>query len=81
MEKIRVIWDFYGPQSKGTAEHHVIHLKEFMLKENLEFFESDIALTDENHCMAYLDVNKSDVYTVRDSLKPHRAFVLREKKK
>ena len=77
MRKIRVIWDFYGPQSKGTAEHHVIHLKQFMDKESLDFTESDIAETDENHCMAFIDVSEKDVYIVRDALKPHRAFIVK----
>ncbi len=27
--KIKLIWDFRGPASAKTAEHHEIHLKEF----------------------------------------------------
>ena len=28
--KIKLIWDFRGPASAKTAEHHEIHLKEYI---------------------------------------------------
>ena len=33
--KIKLIWDFRGPVSAKTAEHHEIHLKEFIVAEKL----------------------------------------------
>ena len=32
--KIKLIWDFKGHFAAKTAEHHEIHLKEFLEKEN-----------------------------------------------
>jgi hypothetical protein len=29
--KIKLIWDFRGPASAKTAEHHEIHLKEYIV--------------------------------------------------
>src|SRR5690606_1132164 len=29
-KKLKLIWDFFGPDAKKTAEHHEIHLKEFI---------------------------------------------------
>ena len=29
MRKLKLIWDFRGPDALKTAEHHEIHLKEY----------------------------------------------------
>ena len=42
MQKIKLIWDFRGEASAKTAEHHVIHLKEFAEREHIEFTEIEI---------------------------------------
>jgi hypothetical protein len=33
--KLKLIWDFRGPASAKTAEHHEIHLKEYIAIEKL----------------------------------------------
>ena len=33
MRQIKLIWDFRGQAAAKTAEHHEIHLKEFLDKE------------------------------------------------
>jgi hypothetical protein len=40
--KIRLIWDFHGADSKGTAEHHVKHLEQFMEREKLEMLRTAV---------------------------------------
>ena len=30
MRKLKLIWDFRGPVSQKTAEHHLVHLKEYI---------------------------------------------------
>ena len=37
--KIKLLWDFRGPDALETAKHHTIHLKEFAAIENLPFHE------------------------------------------
>ena len=36
MRKLKLIWDFRGPASLKTAEHHLIHLKEYIQLKNLD---------------------------------------------
>ncbi|MEZ4923633.1 MAG: hypothetical protein R2780_10720 [Crocinitomicaceae bacterium] len=74
--KIRLIWDFHGADSKGTAEHHVRHLLEFMQRENLEVLRTGIFSNADFHCMATMTVNEKDVRLLRDTLRPHRAVVV-----
>lgn len=73
MEKrIKLIWDFRGIDALPTAEHHVIHLNEFAIKEKLENTFSGINPINELHCIAYILVKESDMLLVRDTLIPHR---------
>ena len=72
LKKIKLIWDFRGPDSKETAKHHTIHLKDFTLLENLTYHEIDIQQVNEMLCFAFIIVNEIDMKTFRDALKPHR---------
>ena len=70
--KIKLLWDFKGPDSLETAKHHTIHLKEFAAIENLPFYEIDIKEQNPMLCAAYLVVSESDMKVYRDALKPQR---------
>ena len=68
MRKIKLIWDFRGPASVKTAEHHEIHLKEYIAIEQLP-----ITITGfEMHAIAYMVVTDEHMIGIRDALKPHR---------
>ena len=70
--KIKLLWDFRGPDALETAKHHTIHLKEFAAIENLPFHEIDIKELNPMLCAAFITVNESDMKVYRDALKPHR---------
>lgn len=70
--KLKLLWDFKGPVSLKTAEHHCIHLKEFALIKKLHFYKIDIITISEMHTIAYITVDEIDMKTYRDALKPHR---------
>ncbi len=77
--KIKLIWDFRGPQAFPIAKHHEIHLKDFILAEKLE----DRNLTGfqqltELHSIAFWVVPESEIMKFRDLLKPNRATVYEE---
>ncbi len=59
----------------GTAEHHVIHLDEFMLREGLTFIHRGVESAGDLHAQAFMTVEEKDVKILRDSLRPNRAFV------
>jgi hypothetical protein len=42
--QIKLIWDFRGPASAKTAEHHEIHLKEYIAIENYHQIELALKL-------------------------------------
>lgn len=73
--KIKLIWDFRGPEALEIAKHHVVHLEEFALKEALPFIATGTTVVSSMYCMAYITVEESDMITYRDALKPHRGEV------
>lgn len=70
--KIKLIWDFRGPAAAKTAEHHEIHLKEFIAIEKLPLNITGFDVLTDMHSVAYMVVTDEHMITVRDALKPHR---------
>lgn len=69
---IKLIWDFRGPDAERIADHHVIHLREFVALEKLPLTIIEKQVINEVHCTAYLVVNDQQMKELRDILKPHR---------
>lgn len=74
-KKIKLIWDFRGPDAIEIAKHHIIHLEEFAVKENLIFHSTGIEQKSDWLCIAFISVNEEDMITYRDALMPHRGEV------
>ena len=73
--KIKLIWDFRGAVSAKTAEHHEIHLKEYIQTEKLPLNITGFQIVDEMYAIAFMVVEEANMITVRDALKPHRGEV------
>ncbi|WP_366184749.1 hypothetical protein [Flavobacterium ovatum] len=71
--KIKMIWDFRGPAGAKTAEHHEIHLKEYIEIEKLSLKITGFEVKNEMHAIAFMVVIDENMLQVRDALKPHRA--------
>ncbi|ARN76550.1 hypothetical protein BST97_00205 [Nonlabens spongiae] len=72
MRKLKLIWDFKGPDGKKTAEHHLIHLKEYVERKDFDFIASGVEAVSENHHLAFVAVEEANMIEVRDDLRPHR---------
>ncbi len=70
--RIKLIWDFRGPASSKTAEHHEIHLKEFIIAEQLPINITGFEIYNEMYAIAFIVVSDENMIAVRDALKPHR---------
>jgi hypothetical protein len=73
--QIKLIWDFRGPASAKTAEHHEIHLKEYIIAEKLSSNITGFKVINEMYAIAYMVVTDETMIQVRDALKPHRGEV------
>lgn len=73
--QIKLIWDFRGPDAAKTAEHHEIHLKEYIAFEKLTPNTTGLITVDEMYAIAFMVVSDENMIQVRDALKPHRGEV------
>lgn len=76
--KLKLIWDFRGPVANKTAEHHVIHLNEYIILEKLSINITGLQDINELHSIAFMVVTDSEMKKVRDALKPHRGQLYEE---
>lgn len=70
--RIKLIWDFHGPDAEKIAQHHVIHLNEFAEHKQLKLPVTGVESITEMHFLAFLVVDQEKMIAVRDALKPHR---------
>ena len=72
-KQIKLIWDFRGSTAAKTAEHHEVHLKEFIISEQIALKITGFEIKNEFHAIAFMVVSEENMLLVRDALKPHRA--------
>ena len=77
-KKIKLIWDFRGPVAAKTAEHHEIHLKEYIQSEKIALNITGFDVIHEMHAIAFMVVEEANMIAVRDVLKPHRGEIYSE---
>lgn len=70
--KLKLIWDFRGPEAETTAKHHAVHLSEYIETKGLSIKIAGHESINEMHWIAYMVVREGDMPAVRDALKPHR---------
>lgn len=73
--KLKLIWDFRGPDAATTARHHAIHLKEYLESNELSLNIAGTENLSPAHAIAYMVVIDSEMRPVRDALKPHRGQI------
>lgn len=76
--QIKLIWDFRGPAAARTAEHHEIHLKEYIIIEKLPLHITGFQILNEMHAIAFMVVTDEFMIPIRDALKPHRGELYTE---
>ncbi len=74
MKDLKFVWEFFGSDSEQLAQHHLNHLKEFLLKEEIMF--SKIGATKEslNFSFSFVVLSSSYLEIIKSTLKPHKAF-------
>ena len=74
--KAKLVWIFSGEGSLKIAKHHVVHLKDFCEIEKVEVVEFGTEKQTEFTSIAFMIVQKELVDTLRQSLKPHKGFLV-----
>ena len=76
--QIKLIWDFRGEAAAKTAEHHLVHLKEYIATEKLPLENTGFEVINEMYAIAYIVVTDLHMIQIRDILKPHRGELYEE---
>lgn len=77
-ERIKLIWDFHGPNAKPTAAHHIKHLGEYAVAENLQNTFTGVEEMTPMHHIAYMVVDREMMDRLRQILKPTRGQIYEE---
>ena len=75
MRQIKLIWDFRGEAAAKTAEHHEIHLKEYIAIEKFPITTTGFEIKNELYAIAFMVVTDENMIQVRDTLRPHRGEI------
>ena len=75
MRRLKLIWDFRGPDAEQIAHHHLIHLKEYVAINALDINVFGTESINDMHWIAFLAVEEVNMKPIRDVLKPHRGQV------
>jgi hypothetical protein len=74
MSNIKFVWDFYGPDSKFLADHHLVHLIDFLSQEKILCTDSGVSIESDNYAFSFITLDSSYLEIIKSSLKPHQAF-------
>ena len=75
-KKAQLIWNFNGQDGLKTAEHHLVHLKEFAQMEAVPILKSGVNKTSPLSCEAFIVVEMEWVEKLRTQLKPNKGFAI-----
>ncbi len=79
MERLKLLWDFRGPDAHKIALHHEVHLKEYAFAKALKTPITGVLDVSLDHSVAFLVVDRDAMKPIRDALKPHRGQLYNEK--
>tara|TARA_B100000609_G_C16943480_1_gene295328 strand:- start:287 stop:523 length:237 start_codon:yes stop_codon:yes gene_type:complete len=75
-KKAQLIWNFNGEDGLKTAEHHLVHLKEFAQMESVPIIKSGVNKITPLSYEAYIIVEMEWVEKLRSKLKPNKGFAV-----
>lgn len=78
MRKLKLIWDFRGPDAKKIAEHHEIHLKEYIVNKSISVEKTGVETITDLHTIAFMVIDEIDMKPIRDALKPQRGLFIEQ---
>lgn len=75
-KKAQLTWNFNGQDGLKTAEHHLVHLKEFAQMESVPIIKSGVNKITPLSWEAYIIVEMEWVEKLRSKLKPNKGFAV-----
>ncbi len=76
MRTIKLIWDFVGDNTEGTADHYAIHLREYLESKKYENYPVGFEKLTPDHAIAFMIIPEDKVIELRDALRPQRGAIV-----
>lgn len=73
---IRLLWDFFGPDARRTADHHGVHLREFLAREGFTGALTGLGSAGDGHAMSWCELSEADAERVASVLRPQRRLAV-----
>jgi len=73
-EYVKLLWDFYGVDSKKTSEHHLVHLLEFVKSNDIYLLDNGVISTSLDQFSTFIVIEMKKLDIIKNNLKPNRAF-------
>lgn len=77
-DRIKMLWDFKGPNALKTAEHHVIHLNEFIISEKMMDSFAQVQNISSHYAIAEMIIPNRYMNDLKERLKPTRGQLYKE---
>ena len=74
--KIKLIWQFSGADALKIADHHLVHLNEYIFREEIDVIDKGTELINEFSSISFVIIENSLVEKLRMALKPHKGFIV-----
>ena len=75
-KKIKLIWQFNGMDALKIADHHLVHLNEYILREEIDIINSGTELINDFSAISFIIIDNSIVEKLRVALKPHKGLIV-----
>ena len=75
-KKIKLIWQFSGMDALKIADHHLVHLNEYIEREDIVVIDRGTELTNEFSAVSFIIIDNSFFEKLRFDLKPHKGFIV-----
>jgi len=73
-KKVKLVWQFYGMDALKIAEHHLVHLNEYIQTEKIVVTDKGTELINELSAVSFIVVEDSLVKKLRIALNPQKGF-------
>ena len=74
--KIKLIWQFSGMDALKIADHHLVHLNEYILREEIDVIDKGTELINDFSSLSFIVIDNSLVEKLRVALEPHKGFIV-----
>tara|TARA_B100000214_G_C23542958_1_gene434860 strand:- start:76 stop:312 length:237 start_codon:yes stop_codon:yes gene_type:complete len=75
-KKIKLIWQFSGTNAIKIADHHLVHLNEYILQHDIDVIDKGTELINEFSSVSFIIIDNDLVEKLRVVLKPHKGLIV-----